>query len=254
MEHRLRPFVFDAPLRVTVFRGAQVNGTTLGEGSLVDNYGFKEASQQHNFWIKPPTRVERLVVVVWMATRPAREAPTDLSDARVVARLFGTMYEGELVVWHLSVNRTHPLNNSEGGRRWGHYGLHLDSRRWVDVKGVHVTKKNCHMLVRGTPNPFATYCLYRSVVDTECNRVSQKADSPCALLFVAGQNHDHHPPVLLIYRALAFERAPGLDHYVWDASVHKDMFSMWHRCMWRMRSGWAVVSDAHPHLRATSDE
>lgn len=235
--------------RLTLWR---VPPTTeaLGTSDLLGEYGFKEHSMQHGFFTRPPPSNSENVVFALCTG----DVPATLDSASVVARMFGRTRGPELEIWYVGV-RPHALNNSDRGMRWGVYGIVLDKSRpkarWYGEDGHAVTRRNCEAKVRGSPNPYATRCIYEACKRLGCTVVRQHESMPCAQLFDAQYDHTSHPATMLIYRTLGFERPPGLDFYYWNESDGMvDMKLAYKTFLYRMRVGIPAIYDASSLRRA----
>lgn len=244
MQKRLAPFVASADTRFAVLGDAAHLGDDPDEWP--STYGFKFGSMQHNFFRHAPApRTSRVVTVLTTDRTPS----TNLGDEGIVARLFGVLRKDrnrvELEIWHVSVNKTHPLNDAQGGRAWGVYGIrkkataHGALTRWETPEGDSLTKTTYAQHVRGSPNPYAVECLARTMSHFGCTDARQHEQMPCANLFSSQYDHRSHPSTLLIYRALNFHRAPGLDHYV----THEPVDVAWKRAVRMAQLGLPVVSE-----------
>lgn len=92
-----------------------------------------------------------------------------MTDSQVVARLFGTLdRDSSLELWHISVNASHPLNNSGKGTRWGVHNVESydvnGKTRWK-MDGKNITAR-AH--VRGSPNPYVVECLVGCAMQLDC--------------------------------------------------------------------------------------
>lgn len=239
MENRLAPFVPMGPLGFVAWRAQDVG---VDVQDMCAEYGFKANSKQHNFLTRSATP-DRVVVLLHTA---AQGLPRHMADPAVVARAFGTVRakSHELELWHISVRREHPLNDSHGGARWGVFGIACDStaRRvtWATPLGVKLTPHNASEHVHGTPNPYAVECLVRFVELFQCESVAQNPELPCAQLFDKQYCHRTHPATLLLYRALGFVKPPALDHYVWNGVPH-DLAEVRRHILAHMAVGTPVV-------------
>ena len=252
LQRRLRPFrpKLDLQLSRVPFEADEVLGEVV---DLAQEYNFKPNSLQHNFFLKSPPK--RTTNVVYVLHSSHEGVPTTLDAPTVVARLFGRLRgNDELEIWHLSVQKSHPLNDSKQGTRWGLYGIRLDSEkssksRWYDAQDLAINKRNSEVAIRGTPNPYATMCLYEVVKSLNLRSARQHEAMPCAQLFDPQYDHRSHPATQLVYRALHFRRPPGLDFYAWDRDSSPSMESSWAKCLHRMHYGIPVVFQAAPSLQ-----
>lgn len=224
------------------FSELPVREASLGSSDWADQYRFVRNSMQHGFFVKPAaSREERRVFVLHTGAAP----PLSMDADTVIARMFGSRRGEDFEIWHLSVNKAHPRNDSLGGVRWGVYGLRLDDHgphpRWVSEEGQVVTRGNSERLVRGSPNPYATHCLYLAMRALRCSVVRQNEASPCAMLFAPRTDHTSHPATQLVYRALGFERMHGLDAYAWERSTMIDLEATWTRFLYFRQCGLPVV-------------
>lgn len=242
LQRRLRPFRPTPDLPMARLESTEA---ALGGADLKSEYGFDVNSMQHNFFKTPgSSRSKKVVIIMHTSTGPV---PVTMDDGAVVARLFGTIRGSDLEIWHLSVNKSHPLNDSHRGAHWGVYGVRLDTvptkARWYDADGRQVTKQNSEQQVRGSPNPFATNCIYRTIRDFKCKSARQHESMPCAQLFDSQYDHKAHPATQLIYRTLGFERLAGLDAYSWNTATMVDMQVSWNRFTFRMNRGIPAIFD-----------
>ena len=95
----------------------------------------------------------------------------------------------------------------------------------------------CHRESR----PYAVQLLVEVARAFGASFVAQHPEMPCAKLFDPGYDHTTHPATLLLYRALAFSKPPGLDHYVWSAQVHPPLERSYASALERMDHGLPVV-------------
>lgn len=253
LQRRLRPFrpTVDLPLLAIEPTEAALGGYY----DLKSEYGFGVNSMQHNFFKKAPASSRSKKVLVLLHTSSA-QPPATMNDDTVVARLFGILRATDLEVWHLSVNKNHPLNDTHQGVRWGIYGIRLDTAptkaRWYNADEQQLTKQNSEQHVRGSPNPHATDCLYRTIRELKCKSARQHESMPCAQLFDPQYDHTSHPATQLIYRTLGFERLSGLDAYSWNISTMVHMDVSWNRFLFRMSKGIpAIFDDSTQRLRVT---
>ena len=242
---RIRPFKPTVDLPMTVVEPSEA---ALGDSDLKREYGFEANSMQHNFFktsSRPSSSKSKKIVVLLHTSNG--QMPMAMDHDTVVARLFGVVRGTDLEIWHLSVNKKHPLNFSNQGTHWGVYGVRLDTTptkaRWYDSDGRQLTKQNSEQLLRGSPNPFATNCLYRTIRQFKCKSARQNESMACAQLFDPQYDHTTHPATQLIYRTLGFERSFGLDAYSWNASTMVDMQVSWNRFMFRMNKGIPAILD-----------
>ena len=149
LQRRIRPFVPEFDLRTKLLRIGELD---LEQG-FHNHLGFKERSKQWNFLTSfHPSRF----VLLLMRRGDDTFSPT---SEKTIAVAFGE-YNGRSVdLWHVSVNRTHPLNDSRNGERWGVYGIKRvveKSRiRWINSDGRKITAANHVQFIKGTPNPYA---------------------------------------------------------------------------------------------------
>jgi len=241
-ENRLQPFEMDTGLHLSILPALAVD--FADDESTYAHFGFSERSKQSRFFTDL-TSANRVVAIPHEGDVP----PTSMVDARVVARLFGTVgRDGSLELWHLSVNASHALNDTAAGTRWGVHNLEscaaLGDRVtfWRTLTdGKRVTSRNARAHVRGTPNPYAVECLVRCVERLGCPSVRQHDGMPCAQLFHGGYDERTHPATMLLYEALKFERAPGLSHYTWHADFMVPLTHSFETMRDRMRCGLSVV-------------
>jgi hypothetical protein len=228
----------------------EADESVLGTDDLEGEYGFKEGSMQHGFFLKTPQgRAKRIVVVL----HSGNTTPTSMNSGNVIARLFGIQRGRELEIWHLSVNKSNERNDSDGGKKWGLYGIQLDrssaKSRWYDSQGKMLGRGNSESVVRGSPNPYAVQCLYLTIKALDSNMARQHDAMPCAQLFHSQYDHKTHPATLLIYRTLGFERVGGLDAYSWNKDIMVDIDSSWDRYLFRMSMGIPSIFDASTQRR-----
>ena len=249
LKRRLRPFqpALDLPMHEV----ATDDDSVLGNVNYMEEYGFDSGSMQHNFF-KPSASTKARKVAMVLHTN-TRGPPDSLNAATVVARLFGVLRGSDFEIWHVSVNKEHALNDSKAGIRWGVYGIRLDDvptkPRWYDSEDRQVTKLNSEHNVRGTPNPYATQCLYRTLRGLACKSARQHESMACAQLFDTQYSHRTHPATQLIYRTLGFEKQRGLDAYSWDSNTMVSLESSWKRFVFRMSKGIPSIFDASTQRR-----
>lgn len=246
--YRIKPYsITDLPLHQV-----RVETTSLGDGDLQSEYGFGTGSMQQNLFLRPPPNGSRNVAFALHSG----ETPETLDSHSVVARMFGRVRGRDLEIWHLSVRKSHPLNDGLRGERWGVYGLRLDSvptkARWYTADGLKLTRSNSDALVRGSPNPNAVQLLYKVMKRLGCDVARQHESSPCAQLFDSGYTHTTHPATLLIYRTLGFERLGGLDAYSWNYGTMIDIDLSWRRYLFRTKMGIPAIFD-RKHQRRRED-
>lgn len=238
LTNRLRPFRPHAPLRFATRSVVEVDLDVVP----YDEFGFEEGSKQARFFESAATNR----VVAFLYEDAGTDPPHSLLDPRVVARLFGTQdRDGSLELWHLSVHRRHPLNDSGKGTRWGVHGVVKDTSgrkvRWKSVDGAKLTPHTAEDHVRGTPNPYAVELLVRTVERLACPSVRQHDAMPCAKLFHKDYDHATHPATQLIYRALKFIRGSGVLHYTWLADRMPPLRYSYDRLLLSMRHGTNAV-------------
>ena len=208
MERRLLPFHPESALRAKVL---PIDDLCLEDG-FHERLGFAVSSKQWNFLHTP--RHSRFVLLL-MRCGDDTSSPT---DDRTLAVVFGERSGGMIELWHVSVNRRHPLNDSHRGERWGIYGIERvvegQKTRWRQPGGGKVTARNHTRLVRGTPNPYAVIAVAEVVRHFGgVTQVQQHPEMPCAQLFHKDYDHASHPAIALIYRSLGFRYQVG--RYVW---------------------------------------
>lgn len=211
--------------------------------TLRNEYGFEENSMQYNFFSDSPTSDRRFVYVMYSKSRPP---PRTMRSNGVVARVFGDVSpKGDVVIWHVSVNKRHPWNNNKRGERWGVFGIYLDEStkkaRWVDERGRMVTRTNADTWVRGTPNPYAVLLLKCALVSLEARAARQHDTMPCAHLFDKQYSHKSHPAILLIFRALGFLRTKNADAYILPEDAVCSLKSATARMLLKMAKGVPVI-------------
>ena len=238
-DNRLRPFDSQAGLRVKVWKVEEVH--FRDDDTTYPHFGFKENSKQARFFTAPAKSG-----AVGLLYEPGEGAPVSLDDPRVVCRLFGTLdRDRSLVLWHISVNASNPLNDSGGGTRWGIHGLvsHTVSgrTRWTTLEGINLTPSTARAHVRGTPNPYAVECLVRCVEQLGCPSVRQHDDMPCTKLFVGQNEQRTHPSIMLLYESLKFVRSPGLPQYAWHRKFMPSLIYSYQRASQQMSFGLPVV-------------
>lgn len=242
MENRLEPFV---PARDLGFIAWRAEDVGVDVGDLHAEYGFGAGSKQHNFLTRADS-ADHVVVLLHDG-----HMPRHMADPSVVARAFGVLRTGprgsnHLELWHVSVRKEHPLNDSRGGTRWGVFGIARTTAgsrvRWRSLDGRGVTRRNAARHIRGTPNPYAAECLVRFAKLFECTTVTQNPEMPCAQLFDSQYCHRTHPATHVLFRALGFVQPSALDHYVWDAEVHPSLTDAWTTALEHMAQGRAVVA------------
>lgn len=251
---RIQKFKLDTTVRLGEIYTPDVN---LGElGTLKEEYGFKAGDLAHNFFKSSDPK--RKVYVLYTGS----QIPTNLRSTNVVARIWGVQRQSrnvvEFEIWHLSSNPSHSLNDSQGGKRWGVYGLtKVDGSkvRWKCTDtGENVTKKTCQQIIRGSPNPYVTKLLKLSLEDMGCTSARQHEASPCSQLFDNQYSHSTHPQIMMIYTALGFKRPVGLDFYAWDAMTHRSLERSWKSLIFKMGIGIPVVYPTTPCTTFTSGD
>ena len=228
MQRHLAPF---APETLVV--------TALGDAGSIESYesmGFKARSMQDNFLRGgDPNKV---VVVVHVASAGLVDR---IDHPAVVASCFGrrTSSGGGAEVWHVGVNKRHALNNSDSGRRWGHYGLRKDTSgaktRWTS-EGRKLTMKNHVKFVMGSANPYAVQALWGFCTVSEAKDVWQNPELPCAQLFHPNYDHSTHPAVQLVYTSLDFVKTP-LGNFARYGDASKPLAACLQQFFSRMRVG-----------------
>ena len=235
LTNRLKPFRPEL-LHVTRVRVAGMG--TLGDVDVYEEYGFQTKSLQTTLFKQGPKGA-----VAFVLESKSGTART-LSDDSVVARLFGERVGTQLVVWHLSIQKKHVLNNSQSGTRWGTYGIQPvpgTKPRWVNSEGELLNKTNARFNVKGTPNPYAVSLLVQVGELLKCTSIRQHEAMPCAQLFDTQYSHQTHPATLLIYRSLGFDRSKELDAYVWNDHNVPSLAENWNRILYCMSIGMPAV-------------
>ena len=208
MERRLRPFIPDLNLS---FKLLALDELDLEEDFHI-HLGFKEQSKQWNFLKSPhPSRFALLLM------REGDDTSSPTSD-ETLAFVFGECQGRRMDLWHVNVNRNHPLNDSQRGERWGVYGIERDMQgsfhRWKKMDGKRVTASNHERVIRGTPNPYAVIAIFQAVASfPNVTEVQQNPEMPCAQMFHKDYHHTSHPAISLIYKSLGFRYQVG--RYVW---------------------------------------
>ena len=236
MLNRLEPFT---PPVLPVDARSDVGPHLLGTDLLEEEYGFKDKSMQDNFFTRPP----KGAFVLLMHTGAP---PETMADETVVARLFGTRNASEAVVWHVSVRKSHPLNDGSRGKRWGVYGIEYDGKKHWFAADKKLTRTSAEKFVRGSPNPYATRLLVEAAGTRKTIR--QHEAMPCAQLFHPRYSHRLHPQTLLLYLALGFRKAPGMDAYVWSDPL-PPLHLAWERTLHRMSLGVPAVFGEESEVR-----
>lgn len=240
LQRRLQPFHPVSNLRLHILRAPTVDVLGVRDEDVYEEYGFKPRSMQYNFFAEAAKSSFAAVLY-----DPRESPPSTLTSDNVVVRLFGSVTGSDVVVWYLGARKMHPLNDSSKGSRWGVFGIGKDSTsskvRWVTEAGKKLTKRNSEAQVTGSPNPYALQILVQVAHTFGAAFVAQHPEMPCAKLFDAGYDHTTHPATLLLYRALAFSKPPGLDHYAWNALVHPPLERSHASALERMGHGLPVV-------------
>ena len=163
----------------------------------------------------------------------------------VVARAFGVYQKrnGDLELWYIGARRSHPLSNSEGGTRWGVFGIERapDSHgkaRWNISGGSSITRTKNRDRIQGSPNPYVFACLVR--MSQGCTHVSQNPEMPCAQLFHSDYSHLTHPSTHVLFTAAGFIKSKFLDHYTWSGT-EEDLIRIRDGVLARMAQGEPVV-------------
>lgn len=248
-ENRLQPFTVSELLRMHIVSASQVDFNTGDDVHF--HFGFGPTSKQARFFSHSSCR-RRIVAMLWSATlsstgSTSRTPPTSMLDDRVVCRLFGEMdRDGSLELWHLSTRASHPLNDSQQGRRWGVHNLETmmvaQRVRWCSLHGgTRITCTNAKAHVRGSPNPYAVELIVRCAEYLRCPSVRQHDDMPCATLFHPDYDQRTHPATMLIYEALGFKRPKGMHHYFWHRSFMPSLIHSYAQCIQKMHLGLSVV-------------
>lgn len=238
--NKLVPFEIEKYLRLTVLPVRNVR--FYDDEHTYKHFGFKEHSKQARFFTQPFDN--GIVAMLYEPTNAG--APNCISEQTVVARLFGALdKKGALELWHVSVNPFHRLNNSARGTRWGVHNIISDENasgktRWTTLDGKGVTSKNARAHIRGTPNPYAVECIVRCGEFLQCPSIQQKDDMPCAKLFSSQYDQKTHPATMLIYEALRFRQADGLQ-YAWYRETMPGLVHSYEQCIQQMKFGLPVV-------------
>ena len=169
------------------------------------------------------------------------------TSPHVVATAFGTVSVGTLELTHVSVNKDHAYNRSDGGKNWGARRRQDASGRQVrwrsdDSSATKLTMKNHTKYVRGTPNPYAAFAIYKFATSSKfgtITTVKQNPAMPCAKLFHKDYDHTPHPAIQLLYESLGFVKP--IDHYQWDSTTRAPLSSAYNRLLEHMHAGLRVV-------------
>ena len=238
----LKPFVPERDLRSVQWNADDVD---VDVEDMYGEYGFLPSSMQHNFF-KSGTDEGR--VVLMMYTENDAAAPRHLADDRVVARLFGTFdkRKKKLTIWHVSVRRQHPYNNSMQGQRWGFGNLSVNPKvkqfRWIDTAtGKGITRKTASRFIQGTPNPYAAEVIVLAGTSLQCEYMEQHPLMPCAQLFSSMYGHKSHPSIFLLYHSLGFV---GNEHLTWDKRISPPLNDSYNNILTALTYGIPFVS--HP--------
>lgn len=237
--NNLSPYEPELYLRVWVTKAENV---CFLDEDTEDEFGFKPRSKQSRFFTDPKAGSARIVCLLY----EAGPRPTSMTDERVVARFFGTLdKDSSLELWHLSVNQSNPLNNSQKGKCWGVHSIIRDETgvktRWRGLDETKLTNRNSEAHVRGCPNPYAVECLVRGVEMLSCPSVRQHDQMPCANLFHSDYDHVTHPSTLLIFKTLDFRKAPSLTHYMWIRSLNTSLLHSHSKMVQCMQHGISCV-------------
>lgn len=211
--------------------------TLLKHIEPIDNFeqlGFSRKSAQGNFLAGDDP--EKFAVIVH---EPHVEEHR-IDGPHVVACAFGTRSVQGGVVWYVGVNKNHSLNNSERGRRWGHYGLSKDSTgaktRWKETDGKKITAKNHVKHVKGSANPYAVFALWCFCKFALSRDIWQHSTLPCAQLFHKDYDHTTHPATQLIYTSLGFAKTQ-LGHFARYDALSRPLNECFRQFLERMRAG-----------------
>lgn len=204
--------------------------------------GFKKNSNQDRF-LRTPMANSFVVIVM-----PRGVYTNSLTSRHVVATAFGTVNHGILELTHIGVNKQHPFNISDAGKRWGAHGIVKDASgtkvRWRsdDPNATKLTAKNHTRFVHGTPNPYVVFAIYKFATSTKfhaIHTVKQNPGMPCAKLFHKDYDHSTHPAIQLIYESLDFKKP--LDHYQWNSSNCHSLVTSYTTLLERMRVGLRML-------------
>lgn len=237
MKNNLRPFV----PHETSFTILPLTRVHLEPG-FEEKLGFKVNSNQYKF-LKNPAANKYIIIV--FPTGVYTNSPT---SPHVVSLAFGTVSVGTLELTHVSVNKDHPYNRSDGGKNWGAHGIVKDvsgrQDRWRsdDSSATKLTMKNHTRYVHGTPNPYAAFAIYKFATSSKfgtITTVKQNPAMPCAKLFHKDYHHTTHPAIQLLYESLGFVKP--IEHYQWDSTSRAPLSSAYNRLLEQMRAGLRVV-------------
>lgn len=234
LRNRLRPFhPEDVDARVLPLSAVQL------DESAAEQLGFDVGSRQWMFLERPGA--DKFVSLVC----ERGTAPTSFTDARVVACAFGTQgTRGDVELWHVSVRRQHPYNDTQGGTRWGVHGIaRVDGEakvRWKTRDGTRLAFRNHEHRVRGTPNPYAVAAIY-ALHGPNVTSMVQNSSLPCAQLFHGHYDHATHPATQVLYRSLGFQRS-SMGNYVWYRDQMPPMEDMHALLVERMQDGKTAVA------------
>ena len=237
MQNKLQPYSVEQ-CGYTLWKTADV--LVDGIDDWVVEFGFSETSKQANFLFRGEG------VVALLHTRSADQPPPcHINDPDVVARAFGVYQKrnGDLELWYIGARRSHPLSNSEGGTRWGVFGIERapDSHgkaRWNISGGSSITRTKNRDRIQGSPNPYVFACLVR--MSQGCTHVSQNPEMPCAQLFHSDYSHLTHPSTHVLFTAAGFIKSKFLDHYTWSGT-EEDLIRIRDGVLARMAQGEPVV-------------
>ena len=238
LKNQLESFAAQTRLRIKILKADEID--FANDDSTHTHFGFKRDSKQSRFFTDRTTP-RHVVGLLYEGG-----SPVSMADPRVVCRLCGVLdRDGSRELWHISVNSFHPLNDSAKGTRWGVHNVESYTAngytRWKSFDGTNITQRNARAHVRGTPNPYSVECLVRCVEHLNCPSVRQHDAMPCAKLFTSQYDQKTHPATMLIYEALNFTKAPGLQHYVWHRSFMPGLIHSYARSAQQMHFGISVI-------------
>lgn len=237
MKNNLRPFIpYETSYTILPLTRVHL------EPGFEDKLGFKVNSNQYKF-LKNPAANKYVILV--FASGVYTNSPT---SPHVVSLAFGTVSVGTLELTHVSVNKDHAYNRSDGGKNWGAHGIVKDASgrqvRWRsdDSSATKLTMKNHTKYVRGTPNPYAAFAIYKFATSSKfgtITTVKQNPAMPCAKLFHKDYDHTTHPAIQLLYESLGFVKP--IDHYQWDSTTRAPLSNAYKRLLEHMHAGLSVV-------------
>ena len=176
----------------------------------------------------------------------------DLTLLHVGAQGAGVVWPQGLRQWgHFGVSksgeREETIDIAHGKKQWKVEQPYVEKWAIVDksILGSHrkfVTLKDAHKLISGSPNPFATFCLYKMLMHLQVETCVQNTELPCAHLF-SKQRYNQRTNVasFLMYTALGFTKC-GADTVYLSWTRTDDTCGVWAHVLHRMEQGKLVTT------------